>query len=193
MSEFSGTLQTVKKMFPDLGTTRFKNQSEFYSLFLVVWNLRQKGLILNDRTRNRTAMELLRRFSDGVDEVRERQRKARGAKASQRMFADYLLLVQQSTDALSQRTRRGEVVASLFAGIFERKDDRRTFSSEQRRMLWNSDEKKKCRNCGDTLDWTDFQIDHLLPHSRGGRTELRNAALMCRPCNLEKGATVSKP
>ena len=30
-------------------------------------------------------------------------------------------------------------------------------------------------------------MDHKDPWSKGGRTELSNAELLCRPCNIKKG------
>jgi hypothetical protein len=188
IDEFSATQRAVKQMFPELRTTRFKNSAEFYSLFMVVWDLHQHKMLLNDRRRNQVAMKLLQRFSGGVDEVREQQRKAVGARPDQRIYADYLLLVQQSTDAITPRKRRGEMIQHLLGGLFERKDDRRIFSPEQRRLLWNSDEKKKCSLCGEVLDWTNFQVDHIKAYSKGGKTDLANAALACVPCNASKGA-----
>jgi hypothetical protein len=188
IEEFSATMRAVARMFPSLRTTRFKNSAEFYSLFLVVWKMLLQNLMLNDRGRNSVAMKLLERFSNGVDDVRERQRKAQGASSEQRLFADYLLWVQQSTDALTQRQRRAEMIEQLFSGLFESKDERRIFSPEQRRILWNSEEKKKCAICSDPLDWTNFQVDHIKAHSRGGKTELSNAALTCVYCNTSKGA-----
>src|SRR5206468_5093501 len=110
-----------------------------------------------------------------------------GAKASERLYADYLLLVQQSTDALAPRKRRAEIIKQLLAGLFERKDERRSFSSEQRGIL-NTEEKKHCTICNVPLNWNNFQIDHLKPYSRGGSTTLTNAALTCASCNARKGA-----
>lgn len=188
VQEFSATLHVMKRMFPDLTVTRFRNIAEFYTLFLVVWEMQQRKLVLSERKRNQAAMELLRSFSNGVDEVRERQRTARGAKAEQQLYADYLMLVQQSTDALEPRKRRMDIIRGLLGGLFESKDDQRIFSVEQRRLLWNSDDKKRCGTCGELLDWTNFQVDHVKPHSLGGKTTLRNAALLCASCNASKGA-----
>jgi uncharacterized protein DUF262/HNH endonuclease len=188
VGDFSATLKAIKRVFPDLASTRLSNQAEFYTLFLVVHEMLKQKLLLTDRKRNKTAMKILSDFSDGVDAVRERQRFAQGAKASERMFADYLLLVQQSTDALGPRKRRMEIVRHLLNGIFESKDERRVFSVEQRRLLWNSDEQKKCGSCGERLDWINFQVDHVTPYSKGGKTKLSNAALLCASCNASKGA-----
>ena len=104
------------------------------------------------------------------------------------LFANYLLQVQQQTDDLTHRKNRAEMIRQLFKGLFERKDSRRIFSPEQRRLLWNSEDKKKCSQCGAPLDWNNFQVDHIKAHSQGGRTRLSNAALICRHCNPSKGA-----
>lgn len=37
------------------------------------------------------------------------------------------------------------------------------------------------------LGWHNFTIDHVDPHSKGGRSTLDNAALMCGPCKSAKG------
>lgn len=188
IKEFSGTLQALKRIFPDLESTRFSNQAEFYTLFLIVHEFVQQKLNLTDGSRNQTAMKILQSFSNGVDAVRERQRTAQGARSSERMFANYLLQVQQSTDAQGPRKARMDIIRHLLNGIFESKDERRIFSVEQRRLLWNSDEKKKCKSCGKLLDWTNFQVDHVTPYSKGGKTKLSNAALLCASCNASKGA-----
>ncbi|MBI2837821.1 MAG: DUF262 domain-containing protein [Acidobacteria bacterium] len=188
MTEFRSVAHSLRRMFPELHTTRFRNRAEFYSLFMLLWELDQQHLVLTDGRRNQAASRLLARLSSGVDEVREMQKRAKGAKPEHRLYADYLLSVQQSTDNLAQRKRRAEILRGVLGGLFERKDDRRLFSPEQRRLLWNSDEKKCCRYCGATLDWTNFQVDHIRAHSRGGKTELKNAALTCVRCNTSKGA-----
>ena len=42
-----------------------------------------------------------------------------------------------------------------------------------------------CRDCGTTEDTT---IDHIVPVHLGGRTEIHNLTIRCRPCNSRKGA-----
>jgi hypothetical protein len=43
----------------------------------------------------------------------------------------------------------------------------------------------RCVNCGSDQD---LQIDHIVPHSRGGTNGLDNLQMLCRDCNLSKGA-----
>jgi len=71
--------------------------------------------------------------------------------------------------------------------IFAIKDKQRGFTREQRRIIWNSTEERKCQECGEVLTWDDFTIDHIDPHSKGGRSEIENASLMCRKHNSAKG------
>ena len=186
--EFVATLNLIKKIFPDLQTTRFKSIPEFYTLFMVVWALKDEGLVLTDAKTNLIADTLLRKFSNGVDQVREMQKNITVNEQAPRLYTEYLRTVQQSTDNISQRKQRAEILRGLFGDLFSKKDHKRGFSAVQRRLLWNAEEHKKCSQCGETLDWNNFQVDHIKPHSRGGQTTLNNAALICKSCNSSKGA-----
>jgi hypothetical protein len=185
--EFTATMNRVSKVFPRLRETRLRNSADFYSLFMLIWKLDRAGAVLVDRSRNRQAEEVLIRLSNGVDQVRGQVRKAQGASPEQRVFADYLLTVQGDTDSLATRERRERLLEQLLAGIFERKDEQRGFSIEQRRLIWHSDAEQRCRGCEKKLTWSNFTVDHKKAHSKGGRTSLRNAELLCRSCNAKKG------
>jgi hypothetical protein len=196
--EFVATFNATKKMFGKdkkgdfFKTTRFHNTAEFYSLFMIVWNMRKEKLVLGDRKRNEAAMAMLRKLGAGVDELRDQLRKAQPAKANQRMFADYLLTVQGDTDSAATRKRRAEVLEPMLFPLFERKDTKRLFSSEQRRIIWNREEQHFCagKNCPTpkkALGWEDVTIDHVLAWIKGGQTALKNAQILCRHCNSKKG------
>ncbi len=181
-------LNTFKRMFPDLRTTRFRNSVDFYSLFMTVWEMDNAKFILNNPSRNRQAQKLLIWLSNGVDIVRQQARKVEGAKPEQRLFADYLLTVQGDTDSLATRKRRADILRHVLGGLFEKKDEQRSFTVEQRRLIWHSEQAKRCSNCKKPLTWNNFTIDHINPYSRGGRSAISNAALMCKSCNSRKGA-----
>lgn len=185
--EFVATLGAMKRLLPELRQTRFRNTADFYSLFLCVWEMRDKKLAINDRKRGAVATRLLKRLSTGVDELREQLRRAKPAKQSQQFFARYLLTVQGDTDSAANRIRRADILRGLLTTVFEFKDDKRTFSPEQRRLLWNSEDRKQCSKCKKQLTWSDFTIDHIKSWTKGGRTRLDNAQLMCRSCNSRKG------
>lgn len=64
--------------------------------------------------------------------------------------------------------------------------DRRLFSEDERKMLYESSD-KKCAICGNLiLNIDDCEIDHIIPFAKGGKTELSNAQIVHRICNREK-------
>ena len=186
--EFVRTMNLLKKMFPALSETRFTNIVEFYTLFLFVWEMDRERLVLTDKPKNAAAFELLRKLSTGVDDLRQQLRRAVPARATQRLYSDYLLTVQGQTDSGSQRERRQDLLKSVLWSLFDTKDDQRLFTVEQRRIIWNSDEKRVCNLCGDPLTWNDVTIDHIIAYTKGGKTTLKNAQLAHRHCNSRKGS-----
>lgn len=44
-----------------------------------------------------------------------------------------------------------------------------------------------CQYCGVMPPRTELTLDHVLPRSRGGRTEWENMVVACRACNQKKG------
>jgi 5-methylcytosine-specific restriction endonuclease McrA len=192
VAECRRTFNRLQRMFPRLRETRFANSVDFYTLFMLVWDLEKRGLILNDPRRNRQAERLLIWLTLGVDEVRDQLRKGKGTRRDQALFRDYLLTVQGDTDSQATRRRRAEILVKIVGQLFAQKDTKRGFTTEQRRLIWHSDEAKKCPSCGKPLTWENFTIDHIKPYSRGGRTSPTNAELMCRSCNAKKGARPSR-
>jgi len=184
--EFTSTVGLVQRMFPELRVTRFHNSAEFYTLFMLIWEMNLHKLVLTDRRSNRLAFELLKRLSTGVDDLREQFRHARPVKP-QPPFSDYLLTVQGDTDSAATRQRRVNVIRGLLQALYEYKDGRRAFSQEQRRIIWNSDNTQKCVVCRRKLSWDDFTVDHMVAYIKGGRTRPDNAQLMCPSCNSRKG------
>jgi hypothetical protein len=180
-------LNTTRRMFPKLRSTRLKQVTDFYSLVVLIAKYQRDGMILSNRHSNRLAWDLLSAFAIQVDEVRDRQRKGMNIKAGHETARDYLLTVSQMSDDVNQRRKREAILRGFIETLFEKKDAKRTFSAEQRRILWNTTAVRKCGSCDCILTWADFTIDHVDPHSKGGRTRLENAGLMCRSCNSRKG------
>lgn len=187
--EFTRVFGIVKKMyFPELRSTRFVNSADFYSLFMLTWEMDKHGYVLTNPTRNKQARTLLVWLSNGVDIVRQQIREAKGATSDQQIFANYLFTTRGDSDSSATRNRRAEILKQLLGELFDKKDKRRSFTIEQRRLIWNSENNKSCPVCGETLTWENFTIDHIKPYSLGGKTTRSNAALMCRKCNAKKAA-----
>jgi 3-phenylpropionate/cinnamic acid dioxygenase small subunit len=71
-------------------------------------------------------------------------------------------------------------------------DDKRLFSSDDkkeflRKLKQNEEGKHQCAKCKKYFYKEELTMDHKDPWSKGGRTELSNAELLCRPCNIKKG------
>jgi hypothetical protein len=144
-------------------------------------------LVLADKKRNKLAWEILREFSNGIDRLRDKRKLFQGPSEDEEMFREYLTTVQKATDEKSQRLKRLQILDNLLRSIFVQKDSQRLFSAEQRRLIWNTTKERKCKECGTILTWENFTIDHIDPHSKGGRSVLGNAALMCKRHNSSKG------
>ena len=46
----------------------------------------------------------------------------------------------------------------------------------------------KCVYCGETFEFSEMHADHITPWSKGGKTVPDNCQMLCRDCNLKKGA-----
>ena len=62
------------------------------------------------------------------------------------------------------------------------KDPTRKFSEEMRELVYFR-QNKRCAVCRHDVRWEDAEIHHVEPHAQGGRTTLKNAALVHIECH----------
>lgn len=49
----------------------------------------------------------------------------------------------------------------------------------------------RCQICGATqADGVKLHVDHIIPVSKGGKTEINNLRTLCEECNVGKGAKI---
>ncbi len=60
-----------------------------------------------------------------------------------------------------------------------------------RRSVMARDE-NKCQYCGKKLPASALSVDHVLPRSRGGKTDWLNVVAACGPCNTRKGGRLPR-
>jgi 5-methylcytosine-specific restriction endonuclease McrA len=185
-------LNRVYSMFPNLHQTRFAQLSDFYSLVILVHKLLAEGCILSSKSKNRIAWVFLREFAAKVEELRDLHKHGKQIPSELEIYREYLQTVLEGTDSLPNRRRREGILRQLIESQFKKKDKDRVFSQAQRRILWNLDRKHLCSWCGKGLTWPKFDVDHVHPHSQGGKTDTLNAALLHPKCNKEKSATWKK-
>lgn len=61
------------------------------------------------------------------------------------------------------------------------------FPMKVRTQIWNKSE-GLCWYCGHDLDFERFDVDHVIPTSRGGGSEIENLVPACPSCNRRKHA-----
>jgi len=151
--------------------------------------LERREFVLDNKRRNRLAWDLLVSLSIGVDDLsrRSRQLDFKSLSPREELFRQYLQAVREGSDREANRRKRHDIICGLIEPIFERKDAKRAFSPEQRRILWNTADERRCKECGCALTWADFHADHVKPFASGGKTELSNAAILCAKHNQLKG------
>ena len=69
----------------------------------------------------------------------------------------------------------------------EPKDSTRLFNENQKIVIWRRDG-GKCRHCGCDVEFREMHADHIIPHSKGGKTIVENGQTLCVTCNLKKGS-----
>jgi 5-methylcytosine-specific restriction endonuclease McrA len=71
------------------------------------------------------------------------------------------------------------------------KDPRRAFNADERLIIWRRD-KGVCQSCTTSVSLEQMQADHIVPHSKGGRTIVENGQTLCGSCNLSKAASTEQ-
>jgi len=73
------------------------------------------------------------------------------------------------------------------------KDNKRQFNEAERIKIYRRDDGlcQKCLEEGVSekeakVSWSDYEADHVLPHSKGGKTEVFNGQVLCKHHNRKK-------
>ena len=77
------------------------------------------------------------------------------------------------------------------------KDEKRAFTELERIIIYRNG-KGMCQQClregkpekEARVGWSNYQADHVIPHAKGGKTNLNNAELLCSYHNQSKGAKI---
>ena len=82
-----------------------------------------------------------------------------------------------------------DIIQSVVQGISV--DDKRLFTLDDKNELLSraqsANGKYRCVRCQGWFMPEELQVDHIKPWSKGGRTVMSNAELLCRACNIKKG------
>lgn len=203
--KFNKVISWIKDIFPQYSIqyTRFKNKTDFYSLFVVLYKLISKGYVTLDKKGNRCLGGFLLEFSEQIQELDLKIKPFTLSKEklsrSENRLLPYVVSTRQATDTLKHREIRDTYLMSALKDgfILKSKDSKRIFDSNVKDLLWSKlirkTKKPKCPDptgnckCKKYLTFEDAQIDHKLAWSKSGKTDLKNAQLLCSSCNSSKG------
>lgn len=108
---------------------------------------------------------------------------------------EYRRLTSYSTDAEESIRGRLEFLEKRFflaCPDIPTIDASRMFTAEQRLAIYRRDD-GRCQirtHCeGEKLGWAQWHADHIVPHSKGGKTTVSNGQVACPACNLAKQNT----
>lgn len=97
---------------------------------------------------------------------------------------------------LSQKDEMKSVFRGAIPSKSSKRDSRRACPKEWRRPLYDRQE-GLCALCGETIDLKRIEdggyvhMDHILSHSRSGKTSPENVQLCHMECNQKKGASLA--
>lgn len=93
-------------------------------------------------------------------------------------------LINQLADHLGADVE--EIAAEVHA---TGKDKTRAYRGGIRARIYDRDH-GLCFHCGAVVPFHKMQVDHVIPHAKGGRTNETNGVCSCAPCNRRKSAKV---
>lgn len=96
--------------------------------------------------------------------------------------------VSNSSDTADSLTYRHNLLKkSLLTSVpnLPKKDSQRSFDEAQRQVIFRK-YKGICQKCGKQCGWNDWEADHIIPWSKGGKTEIENGQVLCPICNAQK-------
>jgi len=100
----------------------------------------------------------------------------------------YQRWISNSSDTLESLTYRHKVLKEDLLETVKNlplKDPKRNFDEAQRQVIFRK-YKGVCCICGKQCEWNDWEADHIIPWSKGGKTEIENGQVLCPTCNSKK-------
>lgn len=187
-------MRTFHRVFRDdvadgSGMRELQAEYVIISLYLLLRHLR-KHYVFAEREE-----QLFRAFTIWFD---KRRRARQDDDSDMQVFASHR---QQSGREIKIRDR---VIRQLFFEYARdesvdilTKDRKRRFSESERIAIYREAD-GLCHECSKLglpesearVPWSEYDADHVIPHSKGGPTVIDNAQVLCKAHNLAKGASV---
>jgi hypothetical protein len=105
---------------------------------------------------------------------------------SEGIYKDLFVYTRSSHYTKSNMDKAISILMNELSEFIIDLDSNRLFSKEDKIKLW--EKSRECGICGEEItSLSDAQVDHIVPWSKGGKTDLSNAQLSHEKCNKSKG------
>lgn len=190
--KFIKCLDTLEDIFKGKHSPKMLNHEVFH-LALFVYSL------LEDEYVEKKWMSGLK---NAYDEFRKNCSNAKVIKDDEERgkneyWIHYMYHTKTASDNPDTIARRHEFFSSKISaymrerGFLISKDPQRAFTSVEREVIYFRDN-KKCLVCDSDVVWREVEIHHVNPHSQGGKTLLKNGALVHKNCHPKSASDVKK-
>lgn len=173
-TKFVKVKSKIEEILGDLKPTRWHDKLNYYSLFVAFSDLMDNYYFPEERIPNIRAE--LENFSKLL--------------TTENFSVPYVKIYYEAqlTRRANKESRMAKttVLRNLLIPHLIAKDSKRDFNEEERRIFWELSKDKKCGVCKKDVKWEEYSLDHIIPHSKGGKTELKNAQITHKPCNSSK-------
>jgi len=153
---------------------------------------------MSKHQKDKDAKDLWRHFEDVIDWIEENfeeyRKEMKGVNWGELYdkYKDKTYKVKDLEDEVSTLMADYDVSkkAGIYTYVFTREEKAlniRAFNAKQKREAY---EKSGgiCPTCLGDFDIDEMEADHILPWSKGGKTDSDNCQMLCKKCNREKGA-----
>ena len=181
---FNRILKLVRELLPDLQSTRFRQGSDFYGLFVALVELESEYAFVE---KDRVSQALLT-FAHVVDRL------AGGEPTSNQDVARYHSSVVEGPSKIRKRRDRVNLLEHILIPHLRQRDQKRAYTEVERRIIWSRDDDHLCHICGRKVrQFDEYEPDHVEPYGVGGGTKIENARIAHRECNRRRGAKPLAP
>lgn len=174
-TEYNKIIDLISEIFISLRGTRWKEKSDFYSLFYSLLELNRDYIVPAENYE--LIKTTLTNFSEKVS--------VEGDKSKDSNVKEYYNAVSAHTNNKTQREKRNKIVRGLIIEFLIPRDKKRLFNEEERMIIWAKSD-KKCKICGKALSYSEYEADHITAHNKGGLTIIPNGQVLCKTCNASK-------
>jgi len=161
-------------------TPELSNDSWVLNIYLLVSDLIDKYAISGARK------SIYNFYIDFWKKVEEARRSGTGSKNIQK-FTD---ANRAGTTSKAKIRLRFEIMKQEFLSKnmrLELIDPKRLFDHFEKTVIYRRDD-GVCQACGKKVKWEDYEADHIVAHSKGGKTLIAYGQVLCSKCNKKKSA-----